>query len=68
LFREENHFDWGVSLKQDIYLKLWLVGRASPVWLWITGPEKVSDIAHKPGTADGALIRSVTLACSNPCA
>lgn len=39
LFREENHFDWGVSLKQDIYLKLWLVGRGSPIWLWITVPK-----------------------------
>jgi hypothetical protein len=39
-FGEEHHFDWGVSLKQDIYLKLWLVGRSSPIWLWITGPKK----------------------------
>jgi hypothetical protein len=37
-FREENHFDWGSTLKRDIYLKLWLVGRSSPIWLWITGP------------------------------
>ena len=39
-FREEYHFDWGPSLEQDIYLKLWLVGRTSPIWLWITGPGK----------------------------
>jgi len=38
LFNEENHFDWGGSLKHAIYLKLWLVGRGSPIWLWITGP------------------------------
>jgi hypothetical protein len=39
-FRDEYHFDWGKDLKQDIYLKLWLVGRNSPIWLWITGPGK----------------------------
>jgi hypothetical protein len=39
-FGEESHFDWGPDLKQDIYLKLWLVGRTSPIWLWITGPGK----------------------------
>ena len=38
LFNEENHFDWGGSLEQAIYLKLWLVGGKSPIWLWITGP------------------------------
>jgi hypothetical protein len=37
-FKEEYHFDWGVRLKQDIYLRLWLVGRNGPIWLWITGP------------------------------
>jgi hypothetical protein len=37
-FRHEYHFDWGKDLKHDIYLKLWLVGRTSPIWLWITGP------------------------------
>jgi hypothetical protein len=40
LFREENHFDWGWKLKQDIYLRLWLMGRNSSVWIWITGPQK----------------------------
>jgi hypothetical protein len=40
LFNEENHFDWGHGVKQDIYLKLWLVGRGSPIWLWITGPSR----------------------------
>ncbi len=41
-FRDENHFDWRVSLKEDIYLKLWLAGRGKPIWLWITGP------SHQP--------------------
>lgn len=39
-FTEENHFDWGAGLKQNIYLRLWLVGRTRPIWLWITGPGK----------------------------
>jgi hypothetical protein len=38
-FNEEYHFDWEGDLKQDIYLKLWLVGRGSPIWIWITGPK-----------------------------
>ena len=38
IFRNEYHFDWGKDLKHDIYLRLWLVGRTSPIWLWITGP------------------------------
>jgi hypothetical protein len=37
-FNEDHHFDWGVGLKHDVYLKLWLVGRGRPIWLWITGP------------------------------
>jgi hypothetical protein len=37
-FRGDHHFEWGQDLKQEIYLKLWLVGRDSPLWLWITGP------------------------------
>ncbi|MEH2513681.1 hypothetical protein V1291_005035 [Nitrobacteraceae bacterium AZCC 1564] len=40
LFREQYHFDWGVRVKHDIYLKLWLVGKGGPIWLWITGPSK----------------------------
>jgi hypothetical protein len=37
-FSERYHFDWGDELKQAIYLRLWLVGRTSPIWFWITGP------------------------------
>lgn len=37
-FRDEYHFDWGRSLKNAIYLKVWLVGGRSPIWLWVTGP------------------------------
>jgi hypothetical protein len=34
-FTEQDHFDWGANLKQDIYLRLWLIGRNSPIWLLI---------------------------------
>jgi hypothetical protein len=37
-FSGEDHFDWGADLKQDIYLRLWIVGRKRPVWFWVTGP------------------------------
>lgn len=37
-FSENDHFDWGGDLESDIYLKLWVVGRRKPLWLWITGP------------------------------
>jgi hypothetical protein len=39
-FTEDEHFDWGWKLKQDIYLRVWLIGRNSPIWIWITGPQK----------------------------
>jgi hypothetical protein len=39
-FTEEDHFGWGRDLKQDIYLRLWLIGRRSPIWIWITGPRR----------------------------
>jgi hypothetical protein len=32
-FTEEDHFGWGRDLKQDIYLRLWLIGRRSPIWI-----------------------------------
>jgi hypothetical protein len=38
VFTEQNHFDWGTSLKQAIYLRLWLHGRKQPLWLYVTGP------------------------------
>jgi len=34
-FSEADHFDWGIQLKEDIYLRLWLVGRRRPVWFWV---------------------------------
>jgi hypothetical protein len=37
-FKGEYHFDWGASLKQDIYLKIWRVGSRTAIWRWITGP------------------------------
>jgi hypothetical protein len=41
-FTEQNHFDWGRDLKEDIYLRLWLIGRSSPIWIWVTGPKNLS--------------------------
>lgn len=38
VFNEVNHFDWGHKIKDDIYLKVWMVGRRRPKWFWITGP------------------------------
>jgi hypothetical protein len=38
-FADADHFDWGSKLKYDIYLKLWTVGRRSPVWFFVTGPK-----------------------------
>ncbi len=40
LFSDQYHFDWGGSLKHDIYLKIWFVGRKQPKWFWVTGPRK----------------------------
>ena len=37
-FRERHYFAWGSSQQQDIYLKLWLVGRRKPLWFRLTGP------------------------------
>jgi hypothetical protein len=39
-FRNEYHFDWGMTLGHDIYLKVWLVGHDNPYWLWVTGRKK----------------------------
>jgi hypothetical protein len=36
-FTEEDHFGWS-NLKLNIYLRLWLIGRRSPIWIWVTGP------------------------------
>jgi hypothetical protein len=32
-FTGEDHFDW--DGEHDVYLRLWLVGRSSPIWLLI---------------------------------
>jgi hypothetical protein len=37
-FSDQYHFDWGASLKEAIYLKVWIVGRNKPFWLYVTGP------------------------------
>lgn len=37
-FREDSHFSWGRELKEDIYLRIWLIGRRSPYWIYVTGP------------------------------
>jgi hypothetical protein len=40
-FRDEYHFDWGPSIKETIYLKLWIVGHQKrPRWFYITGPKR----------------------------
>jgi hypothetical protein len=38
VFAEQDHFGWGAALSEDIYLRLWLIGRRSPRWFWVTGP------------------------------
>jgi hypothetical protein len=38
LFSEGDHFKWGAGLKHNIYLRIWVIGRRAPVWLWVTGP------------------------------
>jgi hypothetical protein len=37
-FTGQYHFHSGVRLPHDIYLRLWIVGRRSPIWMWVTGP------------------------------
>jgi hypothetical protein len=37
-FSEQNHFGW--RSEDDLYLRLSLVGRRSPLWLWVSGPRK----------------------------
>ncbi|MCC6467853.1 MAG: hypothetical protein IT563_05995 [Alphaproteobacteria bacterium] len=37
-FDQADHFSWGAGIEHDLYLRLWLVGRHSPKWLWVTGP------------------------------
>jgi hypothetical protein len=39
-FSEVDHFNWGHTLKSDIYLKVWLVGWRYPKWFFVTGPKK----------------------------
>ena len=34
-FSNEHHFDWGTD---DLYIKLSLVGREKPLWIWVVGP------------------------------
>jgi hypothetical protein len=36
-FDDDYHFEWGVHLKNDIYLKIWIAGRRSPVWFLAAG-------------------------------
>jgi hypothetical protein len=33
-FAGEDHFEW--DDKRDIYLRLWLIGRSSPIWLLVS--------------------------------
>lgn len=36
-FTDEYHFDWGASLKNDIYLKIWIAGHRRPAWFLAAG-------------------------------
>jgi hypothetical protein len=38
-FSDQDHFDWGDDLTNDLYLSISMVGRGRPLWLWIAGPE-----------------------------
>jgi len=40
VFADESHFAWGYHIRQNIYLRLWLIGRRQPIWIWVTGPSK----------------------------
>ena len=39
-FTGDHHFDWGMELAHNIYLKVWIVGHDDPFWLWVTGRKK----------------------------
>jgi hypothetical protein len=39
-FTDQDQFDWGTDQKQDIYLRLSLTGRRSPIWLLIWRAKK----------------------------
>ena len=39
-FRGQDHFPWGGSITHDLYIRLWMVGRRKPLWLWVTEPYK----------------------------
>lgn len=44
-FSDQDHFDWGPDLTNDLYLSISMVGRRRPLWLWIAGPKtKVDEI------------------------
>jgi hypothetical protein len=39
-FSDDHYFDWGDDVKNDLYLKMSMVGRKRPFWFWITGPKR----------------------------
>jgi hypothetical protein len=39
-FRDEHHFDWGASVKETVYLKLYVAGQKKPRWFYVTGPKR----------------------------
>jgi len=42
-FRGLDYFPWDGRHGQTrwhVYLRLWLVGRRRPIWLWVTGPNR----------------------------
>jgi len=39
-FSDDEHFNWGDDVENDLYLKVSIVGRKKPLWFWITGPKR----------------------------
>lgn len=37
-FSDQDHFEWGPKMENDLYLKISMVGRKRPLWFWVTGP------------------------------
>ena len=48
-FSGENHFGW--PREDDLYLRLSLIGRHSPLWLWVSGLCKAWRRPRRPSTS-----------------
>lgn len=38
-FPAVEYLNWGLNIEHDVYLRLWIFGRRSPLWFWIVGPQ-----------------------------